>query len=204
MVCFDARYSITILKTLMCPRSSATAEKEKKEKRHTIAVRTKHKMRSYFFRHARRDLDLSPGLMKPSSIAEIRKTASNAVNIQFIRENLIVTISNTTVVRYCQESPTLNPHATHCHSIMADSMYVLLVCQTYRQPRNAQCSNLHQQINSRGGGLQQDVLKAVFCSRLSLAALLPSAPSTVPLVSYTPRPLSDSIMVIFQLRNTPS
>lgn len=134
-------------------------------------------MRFYFFRHARRDLDLAPGLMKPSSIAEISQTDSNAMNIQFIRENLIATISNITVVRYYQESPTLNPHATHCHSIMADSIYGLSVCQTHRQPRNAQCSNMHQQINSRDGGLQQDVLKAVFYSRLWLAALLPSAPS---------------------------
>ena len=134
-------------------------------------------MRFYFFRHARRDLDLAPGLMKPSSIAGISQTDSNAVNIQFIRENLIATISNTTVVRYCQESPTLNPHATHCHSIMADSIYGLSVCQTYRQPRNAQFSNMHQQINSRDGGLQQDVLKAVFlfktmaCSASSLRSI---------------------------------
>ena len=164
----------------------------------------KHKMRSYFFRYARKELDLATGFKKPGSKAEISKTDSNAENIQLIRENLIVTISNTTMVRYCQESPALNPHATDCHSTMVCSMYGLSVCRTYRQPCNAQCSNLQQQINSWGGGVQQDVLKAVLCSRLSLTALLPSASSAVPLVSYTPRPLSGSIMVIFQLRNTQS
>jgi hypothetical protein len=172
-----------------------------------MARRTKHKMRSYFFRHARRELDLATGFRKPGSIAEISKTDSNAGNIQLIRENLIVTISKTTkttVVRYCQESPTLNPHATHCDSIIADSMYGLSVCRTYRQPRPAQCSNPQPQINSRGGGLQQDVSKAVLSSRLSFAALLPSSTLAVPLVPYTSRPSSGSMMVIFQLRNTHS
>lgn len=164
----------------------------------------KHKMRSYFFCYARKELDLATGFKKPGSKAEISKTDSNAENIQLIRENLIVTISNTTMVRYCQESPALNPHATDRRSTMVCSMYGLSVCRTCRQPCNAQCSNLQQQINSPGGGVQQDVLKAVLCSKLSLTALLPSAPSAVPLVSYTPRPLSGSIMVIFQLRNTQS
>ncbi|CAG7559158.1 unnamed protein product [Fusarium equiseti] len=107
------------------PSIVGNCEKEKEEKRYSIAITSKHKMRFYFFRHARRELGLATDFKKPGSIAEMSKTDSNAENIQLIRENLIVTISKTTAVRYSQESPILNPHATHCHSIMADSMYGL-------------------------------------------------------------------------------